>query len=224
MNDKNISMPLLGDAFPRIGVRTTKGNLTLPKDYKGNWFILFSHPSDFTPICTTEFFAFAKLNKQFEKLNTKLIGLSVDPIESHLEWVDWINKKLKVIIPYPIIADEDNLTANKLGMIHKNKGLNTVRAVFIVDPKGILRLTMYYPQEVGRSINEVLRALEALQISDANNVLMPENYPNNSFLKDKVVVPIAKSKKEALKSLKTNKNLESKDWWFIYKNLPSKKQ
>ena len=211
------TMPLLGEKFPELKVTTTLGLKTLPTDYKGKWFVLFSHPGDFTPVCTTEFIGFAKKSEEFKKLNTELIGLSIDQVFSHIKWIEWIKDTMKVEIPFPVIADDMGNVAKKLGMIHPGKGTNTVRAVFIVDDKGITRLIMYYPQEVGRSVDEVLRALKALQISDKNKVALPENWPNNEIIGDKVIVPPAADYKTAM--LRKNDSEEGFDWWFKVKKL-----
>jgi peroxiredoxin (alkyl hydroperoxide reductase subunit C) len=214
-------LPLLGDEFPKMEVKTTHGNRVLPDDYKGKWFVLFSHPGDFTPVCTTEFVAFSQRADEFKKLNAELIGLSVDQVFSHIKWVEWINENTDVKVPFPVIADELGIVAKTLGMLHPGKGTNTVRAVFIVDPKGKLRLMMYYPQEVGRSVDEVLRSLNALQVSDKHGVAAPENYPNNAWLGDKVIVPPAGTEELAEKRKKQAEKGESeyKDWWFTYKSL-----
>lgn len=218
---KNNTMQLLGDRFPEVEVKTTHGNINLPKDYKGKWFVLFSHPGDFTPVCTTEFITFSKRQPEFDKLNAKLIGLSVDQVFSHLKWVEWINKNSDTTIKFPVIADELGALSKKLGMLHESKGTNTVRSVFIVDPNGDLRLTMYYPQEVGRSIDEILRALKALQISDENSVAMPENYPNNEWINDDVIIPPASNEKEMQERIEDSKknDFKCKDWWFCHKKL-----
>jgi len=214
-------MPLLGEKFPEMEVKTTHGIKKLPGDYAGKWFVLFSHPGDFTPVCTTEFVAFAKKAEEFKKINTELIGLSVDQVFAHIKWVEWIEEKLGVKIPFPVIADELGRVAFQLGMIHPQKGTNTVRAVFVVDDKGILRLMMYYPQEVGRSVGEVLRAVKALQVSDANKVALPENWPNNELIGNKVIVPPAATEEAAKERLqKAQKGeLECFDWWFCYREL-----
>lgn len=209
-------MPLLGDMMPEFKIQTTHGVKNFPKDYSGKWIVLFSHPGDFTPVCTTEFVAFAKRDAEFKKLNAELVGLSIDQVFSHIKWVEWIEEKLNVKIPFPIIADDTGNVAKKLGMLHPGKGANTVRAVFIMDPKGIIRLIIYYPQEIGRQVDEVLRALKAMQTADANSVAMPENWPNNELLKDKVIVHPAKDMETAMKR-KGEK--DSYDWWFVYKNL-----
>ena len=214
-------LPGLGDKFPSMEVMTTHGMKKLPEDYKGKWFVLFSHPGDFTPVCTTEFVGFTKKAEEFKKLNTELIGLSVDQVFSHIKWVEWINEKFDVKVPFPVIADELGRVSNQLGMIHDKKGTNTVRAVFIVDDKGALRLMMYYPQEVGRSIDEVLRAVKALQASDENGVAMPENWPNNETLDDKVIIPPAATEELAQERLEKSKagEMECYDWWFCVKKL-----
>lgn len=214
-------LPLLGDKFPKMTVKTTHGDKVLPDDYEGKWFVLFSHPGDFTPVCTTEFVGFSKKADDFAKLNTELLGLSVDQVFSHIKWVEWIEENFDTKVPFPVIADELGRVSTELGMLHEAKGTNTVRAVFIVDPKGALRLMMYYPQEIGRSVDEVLRALKALHVSDQNGVAMPENWPNNPVLGDKVIIPpagtealVAERKKQAEAG-----EIEYKDWWFCYKSL-----
>ncbi|HDG61942.1 MAG TPA: peroxiredoxin, partial [Thermotoga sp.] len=131
--------PLIGDKFPELEVQTTHGKMKLPDDFSGKWFVFFSHPADFTPVCTTEFVAFQKRYDEFKKLNTELIGLSIDQVFSHMKWVEWIKEKLGVEIKFPIIADDTGKVAGMLGLIHPGKGTNTVRAVFIVDPKSIIR-------------------------------------------------------------------------------------
>jgi peroxiredoxin (alkyl hydroperoxide reductase subunit C) len=221
MEDVKFVLPLLGDKFPEMHVKTTFGSISLPNEYQGKWFVLFSHPGDFTPVCTTEFYEFARRADEFKAVNTELIGLSVDQVQSHLKWVHWIKDNLDQEIVFPVIADELGLVAKRLGMIHEGKGTNTVRAVFIVDPKGYLRLMMYYPQEIGRSVDEVLRSVKALQISDENHVACAENYPNNSLIGAKVIIPPASSEemiKERERAIAANE-LESYDWWLCYRNL-----
>jgi peroxiredoxin (alkyl hydroperoxide reductase subunit C) len=152
MSNENQKFPLIGDKFPEMSVQTTHGVVNIPGDYKGKWVVLFSHPADFTPVCTTEFVAFAKRNDKFEELNAKLIGLSIDQVFSHIKWDEWIEEKLDVKIPFPIIADSTGEVAKTIGMVHPGKGSTTVRAVFIIDPKGVIRLIIYYPQEIGRNM------------------------------------------------------------------------
>lgn len=209
-------IPLIGEKMQNMKVQTTHGIKNIPDDYKGKWIVMFSHPGDFTPVCTTEFYAFAKRNEEFKNLNTELIGLSIDQVFSHIKWVEWINENLKMQIPFPIIADDMGQVALKLGMIHPGKGTNTVRAFFIIDSEGLIRLIAYYPQEIGRQVNEILRALKALQISDKNKVAMPENWPNNELIKDKVIIPPPKDFTEASKRMNPQNGY---DWWFTYKEL-----
>ena len=213
-------MPLLGDDFPEIKVQTTHGVIDLPKDYAGRWFVLFSHPADLTPVCTTEFVAFQKRYDKFKALNCELIGLSVDQVFSHIKWEEWIKEKFGVEIQFPIIADT-GAVAEKLGLIHPGKGTNTVRAVFVVDDKGKIRIILYYPQELGRNMDEILRAIEAMQISDKYGVAMPANWPNNELVKDNVIVPPAKDVKTAKERLERAKTgeFECFDWWLCHKKL-----
>ncbi len=210
------SMPLLGDKFPEMEVKTTHGVKKLPHDYKGKWVVLFSHPGDFTPVCTTEFVSFAKKADEFKKANAELLGLSIDQVHSHIKWTEWINEKLDVKIPFPIIADDMGKVAQTIGMVHPGKGTNTVRAVFLIDPKGFIRLVLYYPQEIGRNMDEVLRALKALQVSDENGVATPANWPNNELIGDRVIIPPASTEQDAEKRLK---EYEGYDWWFCHKSL-----
>lgn len=209
-------MPLLGDMFPEMDVNTTHGPKKLPNDYKGKWVVLFSHPGDFTPVCTTEFVAFAKRAEKFKELNTELIGLSVDQVFSHIKWTEWIKEKLDVEIPFPVIGDEMGRVSKRFGMIAPEKGTNTVRAVFIIDPEGRIRLSIYYPQEIGRQVDEVLRALKALQVHEKEKVALPENWPNNELLKDRVIIPPASTEEEAAKR---RGNKDCYDWWFCHKEL-----
>ena len=208
-------MPLLGDDFPTLTLQTTQGIMNLPGDLRGQWFVLFSHPADFTPVCTTEFVGFQRLMPEFEKIGVKLIGMSVDQVFSHIKWIEWIKEKLGVEITFPIAAANDSI-ANALGMLHPGKGTNTVRAVFVVDPQGKVRLVIYYPQEIGRNMEEVLRAVKALQIADKNNVAVPANWPNNELIKDRVIISPAKTVSEAATRLK---EYDGYDWWFCHKAL-----
>lgn len=213
-------IPLLGDSFPTMSVQTTRGVMELPKAFAGKWFVLFSHPADFTPVCTTEFVAFQRKYDKFKALNCELIGLSVDQVFAHLKWEEWIKEKLNVAIQFPIIADT-GAVAETLGLIHPGKGTNTVRAVFVVDDQAKIRLILYYPQEVGRNIDEIVRAVEALQISDKNKVALPANWPNNELIKDHVIIPPAtnvQALQERLEKAKTGE-IECYDWWFCHKKL-----
>ena len=209
-------IPLIGERFPQVEVKTTHGKKTLPDDYAGKWFVLFSHPGDFTPVCTTEFVAFQQRYDRFRELNCELIGLSIDQVFAHMKWTEWIKEKLRVEIQFPIIADDRGQVAEMLGMIHPGKGTNTVRAVFIVDANGIIRAMLYYPQEVGRNMEEILRMVRALQVSDANKVALPANWPENDLIGDKVIVPPPADEETARQRLK---QYEGYDWWFCYREL-----
>lgn len=213
-------MPLLGDDFPEMKVVTTHGEKILPKDYSGKWFVLFSHPADFTPVCTTEFVAFQKRYEDFKKINTELIGLSVDQVFSHIKWEEWIKEKLNVEIQFPIIADNGSV-AETLGLVHPGKGSNTVRAVFVVDAQGKIRIIFYYPQELGRNMDEILRAVNAMQVSDKNGVAMPAQWPDGELFGDHVIVPPAKDVKTAKERFEKAKNgeFECVDWWLCHKKL-----
>lgn len=215
MSNVEVRMPLLGESFPALEVQTTHGPMSLPEDLKGKWTVLFSHPADFTPVCTTEFVGFQKKADEFAALNCQLIGLSVDQVFSHIQWVRWIKEKLGVEITFPIIAATDTIAA-KIGMLHPNKGSNTVRAVFVIDPEGVIRTILYYPQEIGRNIDEIVRVVKALQTSDANGVAIPANWPNNELVGDHVIIPPASDEKTAEERLK---NFECFDWWFCHKSL-----
>ena len=209
------TMPLIGDKFPEMEVVTTRGKMTLPGAYKGKWFILFSHPADFTPVCTTEFVAFQKRYDEFRKLNTELIGLSIDQVFSHIKWEEWIREKLNVEIQFPIIADTGKI-ANTLGLIHPGKGTNTVRAVFFVDPEATIRAILYYPQELGRNFDEILRMAKAFQVADKEKVAMPANWPNNELINDRVIVPPAQDVETARKR---PSEYDCYDWWFCHKKI-----
>ena len=166
----------IGTYAPDFDANTTMGNISL-NQYKGKWVVLFSHPGDFTPVCTTEIIAFSRANEQFQKLNTCLLGLSVDSNSSHLAWVYDIYLKTGIIVPFPIIEDRNGVIARKYGMISNEVSTTeTVRNVFIIDDKGIVRLILIYPMNVGRCIPEILRALTALQTADRNNSSMPANW------------------------------------------------
>lgn len=209
-------IPLIGERFPELEVQTTHGVMKLPDAFRGRWFILFSHPADFTPVCTTEFVAFQKRYDEFKKLNTELIGLSIDQVFSHIKWVEWIKDNLKVEIKFPIIADDMGKVAFKLGLIHPGKGTNTVRAVFIIDPEGIIRAILYYPQELGRNMDEFLRMIRGFQVADEKGVAIPANWPNNELVGDEVIIPPASDVETAEKR---KEEYQCFDWWFCHKKL-----
>ena len=219
-------IPLIGEKFPEMEVQTTHGKIKLPDAYKGKWFILFSHPADFTPVCTTEFVAFQLRYDKFKELNTDLIGLSIDQVFSHIKWVEWIKENIKVggkpvEIKFPVIADDTGRVAAQLGLIHPAKGTNTVRAAFIVDPKGIIRAILYYPQELGRNMDEILRMIRGFQTSDKYSVAIPANWPENEIIKNRVIVRPAASEKEAKERLEQAQKgeIECFDWWLCHKKI-----
>lgn len=214
MEEAKTNMPLLGDAFPELTVQTTHGPMNIPADLKGSWFVLFSHPADFTPVCTTEFVAFQKRVPEFDALGCKLIGMSIDQVFSHIKWVEWIKSELDIDITFPIVAANDAV-ALKLGMLHPGKGTNTVRAVFIVDPESKVRLIMYYPQEVGRNMDEVVRAVKALQLADTQGAVAA-GWPDNELIGDRIIVPPATDVETARKR---PDEYECFDWWFCHKPL-----
>ena len=213
-------MIVIGQKFPEVEVKTTHGMMKLPEAFKGKWFILFSHPADFTPVCTTEFYAMQKRLDEFKKLGVEVIGLSVDQVFSHLKWMEWIEEKLGEKIEFPVIADDRGNVAEALGMIPEGATI-TARAVFVVDPNGIIRAIVYYPAEVGRDWDEIIRLVKALQTSDAKGVALPHKWPNNELIGDKAIVPPAgtvdqiKEREEA----KAKGEIECYDWWFCYKEL-----
>ncbi|RKY21124.1 MAG: peroxiredoxin [Planctomycetota bacterium] len=209
-------IPLIGERFPELEVVTTHGAMKLPDAYAGKWFVLFSHPADFTPVCTTEFVAFQKRYDDFKALDAELIGLSIDQVFSHIKWVEWIEEKLGIRIEFPIIADDTGKVASQLGLIHPGKGTNTVRAVFVVDPKGVIRAILYYPQELGRNMDEILRMVKGLRISDSKGVAIPAGWPDNELIGDRVIVPPAMDVKTAGERMK---NYDCYDWWFCHKKL-----
>lgn len=214
-------LPGLGETFPRMTVKTTRGMKNLPDDYAGKWFVLFSHPGDFTPVCTTEFVAFQQRVEKFKEMNCELIGHSIDQVFAHIKWEEWIKENLDTEITFPIIADSMGEVAKRLGMIHPGKGSNSVRAVFIVDAEGFIRIMLYYPQEIGRNMDEIVRAVNALQVSDGNGVATPANWPNNELFGDRVIVPPAADVETAEARLKQAEagEFECLDWWLCHKSL-----
>lgn len=182
-NNNNWRMPRIGDQAPEFRAMTTKGKLNFPGDYKGYWKILFSHPADFTPVCTTEFIAFAKMQEEFDKLNTKLVGLSVDSLSSHIAWVRNIKEKIEwegnknVDIDFPIVVDLSKNVSTLYGMIMPGESNNAcVRAVFFIDPTDKIRAIIYYPLVLGRNFDEIKRVIIGLQTADAHDVAMPANW------------------------------------------------
>jgi len=209
-------LPRLGSAAPQFKAMTTHGEVKL-EDYKGKWVILFSHPADFTPVCTTELMEFAKLEPKFRELNTQLIGLSVDSNFSHLAWVRNIEEKFGVKINFPIIADLDKGVATAYGMIMPGESqTETSRCVFFIDDKQNVRAMIYYPMVTGRNMEEILRVVQALQMNAKNAVACPANWRPG----DKVIVPPPKTQKDAEERVK-DKSMEVTDWYFSKKELKS---
>ena len=181
MNETYDRMPMIGDPAPEFRAITTMGKVDFPADYKGSWVVLFSHPADFTPVCTTEFIGFSKMAEEFAELNTKLLGLSIDSLHSHLAWSRSIESidldgNGPVKIKFPIIADISMAVAKKYGMLQTVAKTQTIRAVFIIDPEGIIRTILYYPMSTGRNLPEIKRIILALQKHDEDNVSTPANW------------------------------------------------
>ena len=191
MENQNYNpMPRIGDQAPDFTALTTTGKITFSDFAPDKWIVLFSHPADFTPVCTTEMSGFALRKAEFEALNTELIGLSIDSIHSHLAWVNNVREKTGVYLDFPIIADLDMKVSKLYGMLQPNESETAaVRAVFFIDPKKKIRLIMYYPLNVGRNMDEIIRALQALQVSDEHKVAMPLDWRPGA----KVIVPPPKT-------------------------------
>jgi peroxiredoxin (alkyl hydroperoxide reductase subunit C) len=208
-----ITFPVLGEPAPVFEAETTHGPIKL-SDLKGKWVVMFSHPADFTPVCTTEFIAFSNIYDELKSLNVQLIGLSVDSISAHLAWVHDVKEKMGVQIPFPIIADLNMKVANKYGMIHPGQSSTAaVRAVFFIDDKGIMRAMIYYPLQNGRFMPEIIRLVKALQTTDKFKVSTPANWQPG----DKVVVPPPKTAAEMEKRL--TEGYECKDWYLCFKKI-----
>ncbi|SNY90353.1 1-Cys peroxiredoxin [Cohaesibacter sp. ES.047] len=209
----NPAFPRLNERAPDFNAPTTAGQKSL-SDYEGKWLILFSHPADFTPVCTTEFMAFAKLQDEFAALNTELLGLSIDSHYAHIAWIRSIKENFGVDIKFPIIADLSMEVANAYGMIQPGASdTSAVRATFIIDPKGILRAMVYYPQTCGRSIAEFLRLVTALQTADTHSCAMPEAWQPG----DKVIVPPPATAEAA--EQRASEGYETVDWYFSKKAI-----
>lgn len=205
----------LGEIAPDFEAITTHGKIRL-SDFKGKWVILFSHPADFTPVCTTEFVAFAQIYEELVKRNVKLIGLSIDSVFSHIAWVRKIKEKFGITIPFPVIADLDMKVANLYGMIHPGESTTSaVRCVFVIDPEMKLRAMIYYPLNVGRNMQEILRLIDALQTADKYKVATPANWKPG----EKVIVPPPTTQDSAEKRLQ--EGYECVDWFLCKKDLPT---
>lgn len=208
--------PLIGDPAPEFIANTTQGEIHFPKDFKGKWVVFFSHPADFTPVCTTEFITFASMSEEFKALNTELVGLSIDGIHSHIAWLRKINE-LKwnghenIEVKFPLIADLKMDVARKYGMMQSQSDTSAVRAVFVIDPKGIIRLIMYYPSSTGRNMDEVKRVILALQKADAEAIATPANWMPG----DDVIVPPPGSCGIAKERMQTKKEGQYCLDWFL---------
>ena len=212
-NIETIQFPQLNKKAPDFNARTTHGNVKL-EDYKGKWLVLFSHPADFTPVCTTEFIAFSKHYDEFVNEGADLLGLSIDSYYSHIAWVRNIKEKFNVDIQFPIIEDLSMNVAKAYGMIHPGAAdTSAVRATFIIDPNGILRAMVYYPMTNGRSIPEFLRVLRALKASDKNKVATPEGWQPG----DKVIIPPPKDMNSV--NERVQNETDCVDWYFCKKEI-----
>jgi peroxiredoxin (alkyl hydroperoxide reductase subunit C) len=218
MSTESVSrIPRINEPAPDFEAKSTHGVIKL-SDYtsKGKWVLLFSHPADFTPVCTTEFIEFARKAPEFEKRNVQLIGNSIDSVYSHIAWVRNIEEHANVRITFPVIADLDQKVARAFGMVHEAvSDTAAVRAVFFIDPKGVIRALLYYPMSLGRSVDELLRAVEALQFADANSVSTPANWR----LGDPVVVAAPATQADAEKRAAGAPGLEVVDWYLSKKKL-----
>ena len=215
METQTAQMLRIGDIAPDFEAVTTKGKIKFSDFAPGKWTVLFSHPADFTPVCTTEMSGFALNKETFDDLNTELLGLSIDSIHSHLAWVNNVREKTNVYFDFPIIADIDMKVSKLYGMLQPNESETAaVRAVFFIDPSKKVRLIMYYPLNVGRNMDEIIRVLEALQVSDEYKVAMPLNWRKG----DKVIVPPAKTLDEMNERLADN-TIERIDFYLAKKTL-----
>jgi len=207
------SMPRIGDPAPAFDAPTSAGRKKL-SDYAGKWLVLFSHPADFTPVCTTEFIAFAEIHPQLQERGVELLGLSVDSVSSHIAWLRNIEEKAGVKIPFPVIADLNKTVAAAYGMIHPGQSDTvTVRCVFIIDPNQIIRAILYYPLTTGRNMDEILRLIDALQVVDKYSVATPANWRPG----DKVVVPPPQTTEAA--EARLQEGYECVDWYLCRRPL-----
>jgi peroxiredoxin (alkyl hydroperoxide reductase subunit C) len=211
--DDGLSMLTINEVAPDFKAITTHGKISL-SDFEGKWVVLFSHPADFTPVCTTEFIEFANLNDEMVEMNVQLIGLSIDSIHSHIAWVRNIEEKFGVKIPFPVIADLDMKVAKLYGMIHpKSSNTSAIRCVFFIDPKRILRAMIYYPMSNGRNMQEIIRLVKALQTTDKHGIATPANWQPG----DDVIVPAPMTTEKAEERVK--EGYDCKDWYFCKKKI-----
>lgn len=224
--NKIVPMPRIGDMAPEFKAVTTQGPINFPADYAGNWVILFSHPADFTPVCTSEFMTFATMEKRFEEAGCKLVGLSVDGLYSHIAWLRTIKEKIEykgmkdVEVKFPLIEDITMEVAHKYGMLQPGESsTKAVRAVFFIDPKGIIRAIIYYPLSMGRNFEELYRALIAMKTADAFSIATPADWQPG----DDVIVPTPGSCGVAKERMENQKDLKCYDWFFCTRKLEKEK-
>lgn len=223
-NKNAYSMPRIGEKAPEFTASTTQGKINFPSDYNGKWIILFSHPADFTPICTSEFMTFGKMQKEFDDLNCQLVGLSIDGLSSHIAWLRTIKEKIQykgmknIDIQFPLIDDIKMEIANKYGMIQPNASdTKAVRAVFFIDPEEIIRAIIYYPLNLGRNFDELKRVIIGLQTADKFKVALPADWRPG----DEVVVPAPATMEAANKRAENpEEGMTCYDWFFCTKRLP----
>jgi len=220
--ETQMTMPRIGDKAPGFKAVTTQGDIDFPKDYEGKWVILFSHPADFTPVCTSEFMTFAKLEPEFSALNCQLVGLSVDGLYSHIAWLRTIREKIEykgmknIEVKFPLIEDVSMDVARKYGMIQPGESsTKAVRAVFFIDPKGVVRAIIYYPLSMGRNFDELKRALIAMQTADKHSIATPADWRPG----DDVIVPTAGSCGVAKERMESKDEMKCYDWFFCTKPL-----
>ncbi len=223
---QSLSLPRIGEKAPSFTAVTTQGEIKFPEQYAGNWVILFSHPADFTPVCTSEFMTFASLEEKFAKANTKLVGLSVDGLYSHIAWLRTIKEKIEykgmknVEVKFPLIEDITMEVARRYGMIQPGESsTKAVRAVFFIDPKGIIRAIIYYPLSLGRNFEELYRVVVALQTADAFGIATPADWQPG----DDVIVPPAGSCGVAKDRMDGKEDMKCYDWFFCMKKLDKEK-
>jgi peroxiredoxin (alkyl hydroperoxide reductase subunit C) len=221
-----VPMPRIGDKAPSFKAETTQGEISFPEQYTGSWVILFSHPADFTPVCTTEFITFASLEIKFAEANCKLVGLSVDGLYSHIAWLRTIKDKIEykgmknVEVKFPLVEDITMTVAKKYGMIQPGESsTKAVRAVFFIDPSGVIRAIIYYPLSLGRNFDELYRVLIGLQTADAFSVATPADWRPG----DDVIVPPASSCDAAQERMNAKGDMTCYDWFFCTKKIPKEK-
>jgi len=226
IESRPVTLPRIGDTAPSFKAVTTQGEINFPEEYAGSWVILFSHPADFTPVCTSEFMTFATMEKQFAEAHCKLVGLSVDGLYSHIAWLRTIKEKIEykgmknVEVNFPLIEDITMEVAKQYGMIQPGESsTKAVRAVFVIDPKAVIRAIIYYPLSLGRNFDELYRVLVALQTADAFSVATPADWRPG----DDVIIPTAGSCGVAKERMENKKDLTCHDWFFCTRKL-SKEQ